>query len=148
MFNQGLDGKRDRPVKRKETKMKKIVLTMVAMLSMTMAFAGNSESDAKAKSADAAVATEANYDMAVSYYSLSQALNLNGEQIDAVEFIHDRFVNEVNKAGKADASVRKELITKAANKELAAMRQVLDKEQYRKYSTLLNITLNNRGLLR
>lgn len=65
-----------------------------------------------------------------------------------MEFIHDRFVNEVNKAGKADASVRKELITKAANKELAAMRQVLDKEQYRKYSTLLNITLNNRGLLR
>ncbi len=126
--------------------MKKIVLTMVAMLSMTMAFAGNTESDAKSKAS--AESTEANYDMAVSYYSLSQALNLNGEQIDAVEFIHDRFVNEVNKAGKADASVRKELITKAANKELAAMRQVLDKKQYRKYSTLLNITLNNRGLLR
>lgn len=148
MFNQGLDGKRDRPVKRKETKMKKIVLTMVAMLSMTMAFAGNSESDAKAKSADAAVATEANYDMGVNYYSLAQALGLYGDQIEVVEFVHDRFVNEMNKAGKADESLRKELVTKAASRELQGMRQVLDKEQFRKFNTLLNVTLNNRGLLK
>ncbi len=128
--------------------MKKIVLTMVAMLSMTMAFAGNSESDAKAKSAHAAVATEANYDMAVNYYSLAQALGLYGDQIEVIEFVHDRFVNEMNKAGKADESLRKELVTKAASRELQGMRQVLDKEQFRKFNTLLNVTLNNRGLLK
>jgi hypothetical protein len=128
--------------------MKKIVLTMVAMLSMTMAFAGNTESDSKVKTAEDGLATEANYNMAVSYYSLSQALGLYGDQIQLVEYIHDRFVNEVNKAGKADASLRKELVSKAATKELQAMRQVLDKEQFRKYNTLLNVTLNNRGLLR
>ena len=118
------------------------------MLSMTMAFAGNSESDAKAKSADAAVATEANYDMAVNYYSLAQALGLYGDQIEVIEFVHDRFVNEMNKAGKADESLRKELVTKAASRELQGMRQVLDKEQFRKFNTLLNVTLNNRGLLK
>ena len=54
----------------------------------------------------------------------------------------------MRKAANAEASERAELVKKAATKELKYMHYVLNEKQYRKYNTLLNLTLENRGLLK
>jgi hypothetical protein len=53
----------------------------------------------------------------------------------------------MNKAGKADESLRKELVTKAASRELQVCVRC-STGAFRKFNTLLNVTLNNRGLLK
>jgi hypothetical protein len=45
--------------------------------------------------------------------------------------------------GKED---RDQMVDKAIKKDLAYMGYILSKQQYRRYLTLLNITLKNRGL--
>ena len=116
--------------------MKKIVLTLAAMMTMSMAFANTENIPA------------ANYDMTVNYSKLATTLELSADQIDAVEAIHDQFINDMRKAANAEASERAELVKKAATKELKYMHYVLNEKQYRKYNTLLNLTLENRGLLK
>lgn len=120
--------------------MKKIVLTVVAVMSMTMTFAA-SENDNNDASANANA-----YRFNVSTYALSRALNLNHDQVDAVEEINRTFAAEMMNASVADSSDREAKIDKAIKKDLAYMRYVLNNRQYREYVKLLNITLNNRGL--
>ena len=122
--------------------MKKIVLTLAAMMTMSMAFA-NTENIPVTEAS-----TAANYDMTVNYSKLATTLELSSDQIDAVEAIHDQFINDMRKAANAEASERAELVKKAATKELKYMHYVLNEKQYRKYNTLLNLTLENRGLLK
>ena len=113
--------------------MKKIVLTVVAVMSMTMAFAAG-ENDNNAANANA-------YKFNVSTYALSRALNLNQDQIDAVEDINRTFATEMMNASVADSSERE-----AIKKDLSYMHYILNNRQYREYVKLLNVTLNNRGL--
>ena len=130
--------------------MKKIVLTLIAILSVTMAFAGEREKNhGKVNNAqEVTVQTmDQNYDMTLNYRKLGSTLGLNGYQMKAVELIHDKFVNEMKDAERAEASDRKELVQEAAGKELKYMRYVLDGDQYDKFATLLNLTLSNRRLL-
>ena len=62
--------------------MKKIVLTLVALLSMNLAYAGTGM---------AAPADEAKvYDMSVNYKKLGMCLGLDYDQMDAVQMIHKR----------------------------------------------------------
>ncbi|MBM6992384.1 MAG: hypothetical protein I3J02_03850 [Prevotella sp.] len=124
--------------------MKKIVLSMVAMMSMTMAFASESEKTPEVTATNMVQ----NYDMRVNYRTLASTLDLNDYQMEAVELIHNKFVNEMKNAETADAAVRQDMVKKAADKELQFMSYVLDGKQYDKYAKLLNLTLNNRGLLK
>ena len=120
--------------------MKKIVLTLAAVMSMTMAFA-TSENDNN----NAATNTNA-YKFNVSTYALSRALNLNYDQIDIVEDINRTFAADMKNASVADSSEREAKIQNAIKKDLSYMRYVLNDRQYREYVKILNITLNNRGL--
>ncbi len=124
--------------------MKKIVLSMAAMMTMTVAFASKSE---KAPEVTATNMVQ-NYDMRVNYRNLASTLDLNDYQREAVELIHNKFVNEMKSAETADASVRQDLVQKAADKELQYMSYVLNGKQYDKFAKLLNLTLSNRGLLK
>ncbi len=136
-------------VKKKE--MKKIVLTLVAMLSMTATFAANGDGNKEngKKTPEVTVANMVqNYDMTLNYSTLGSILQLNDYQMNAVELIHNKFVNEVKSVENADASERQDLVKEAAGKELKYMSYVLNSKQYQKFSTLLNLTLNNRGLLK
>lgn len=118
--------------------MKKIILTMVALLSITSAFAkGEIENEA-----EVAAKYEINFNMG----SLSKALNLDYDQTSAVSDITYMFSSDMSNAAAASGVERKELRTKAINRNLAYMRTVLDKDQYKKYLLLLNTTLVNRGL--
>lgn len=121
------------------------------MMSMTVAFAGNGEKDnAKAvKAAEAAVLdNNQNYDMSVNYDRLASVLGLNSYQEKAMKLIHNQFVDEMKNAGEANSADRKALVEKATGKELKYMSYVLDGDQYDKFDMLLNLTLNNRGLLK
>ena len=115
--------------------MKKIVLTLVALMSMTMTFAENEGMNT----------TEA-YNMTVNMKKLSQALGLTMDQVESVAEVHKTFSSEMMFAAQYGKDERTKMVEKAVNKDLAYMNYILNKDQYRKYVMLLNMTLINRGL--
>ena len=122
-------------IKERVTKMKKIVLTLVALMSMTTTFAENEGMNT----------TEA-YNMTVNMKSLAHALGLTNDQVESVAEVHKTFSTEMMFAAQYGKEERNKMIDKAIKKDLAYMNYILSKEQYRKYLTLLNVTLINRGL--
>lgn len=121
--------------------MKKIVFTLIASMVMTAALADTP------KTTTTNNANAANYDMTVNYNRLAVALNLDGDQIESVKLIHGDYIKAMNAAAKAPEAEKKEMVRKATQKELARLRYVLDRDQYRKYNMLINATLTNRGLI-
>ena len=121
--------------------MKKIVLTVAAVMSMTLAFAaGENDNNNTTTNANA-------YKFNVSTYALSRALNLNYDQVDVVEDINRTFATEMMNASVADNSERDAKVQSAIKEGIFSyMRYVLNDRQYREYVKLLNVTLNNRGL--
>ena len=118
--------------------MKRLFLTVVAVLSMTMTFAENE----KLNNVDNASA----YNMAVNYDRLADFLGLSIDQAEAVQDIHTSFCADMMNAAGANADERESMVKKAVVKDLKYMRYVLTSEQYQKYLMLLNATFNNRGL--
>lgn len=124
--------------------MKKIVLTLVAMLSMTATFAEGTDKASKAK---AATATEdARYEMNINVDALSRTLGLDFDTRRAVSYISDNFSHDMEKVAYANGDDRDKMYKKAINRNLSYMHAVLDGSQYHEYVKLLNTTLNNRGL--
>ena len=115
-----------------------MILTMVAMLSMTMAFAEN-ENAASVNNVEA-------YDMSVNMHKLSEALALNADQVEAVAEIHHTFAAEMMFAAQYNKEERNARVNEAVTKDIKWMRYVLNEKQMHKYLMLLNATLNNRGL--
>lgn len=118
--------------------MKKFFLTLVALMSMTATFAAGEN--------DNTVAEANKYNVSFNLSSLSKTLRLDFDQVRAVADINEMFASDMLNASAASHSERKEMVDKAVKRDLAYMRSVLDKEQYRKYVMLLNTTINNRGL--
>jgi len=110
----------------------------VALLSMTMTFAEN-ENTKNVTNVEA-------YDMSVNMRKLSVALGLTTDQMEAVENIHNTFNAEMQMAAHAEENDRQERVKKAVERDVKWMHYVLNDKQYRTYLTLLNTTLNNRGL--
>ena len=89
--------------------MKKIILTFVALMSMTtIAFAEGE--DAKATNAVAV------YDMTVNYGKLADALGLSMDQLESVEDVHKTFCVEMMNAANASKDERKPMVDKAIEK--------------------------------
>ena len=124
--------------KERKMNMKKIVLTVVAVMSLTMAFAAGEN--------DNNTATTNAYKFNLSTYALSRALNLNQDQVDVVEDINRTFSAEMMNAAVSDSSEREAKVNAPIKKDLSYMHYVLNNSQYREYVKLLNVTLNNRGL--
>ena len=119
--------------------MKKMILMVVAMFSMTMT------SYAENDNANATLNVEA-YDMNVNMRKLAVTLGLTFEQTEAVQDIHSQFCAEMMLAAHSSKDERDTLVEKAVKKDVRYMHYVLDQNQYRKYLLLLNTTLRNRGL--
>ena len=115
--------------------MKKIVLTLVALMSMTTIYAENEGMDT----------TEA-YNMTVNMKNLARTLNLSKDQVESVAEVHKTFSSEMVFAAQYGKEERTKMVDKAINKDLAYMNYILNKDQYHKYVMLLNVTLANRGL--
>ncbi len=118
--------------------MKRLFLTMVAVLSMTMTFAEN-ENAANVDNTEA-------YNMTVNMKKLAQTLGLTKDQMEGVAEIHKTFAAEMMFAAQSKGEERNKMVEKAINKDLAYMDYILNDDQYRKYVMLLNVTLYNRGL--
>jgi len=116
--------------------MKKLMILAVALFSMTTTFAA----DENASAATAA------FNMNVNMNSLSDALGLNIDQVEAVADVHKNFTADMMNAAVAAGDDRKAMIDKAINKDLKYMHVILSNTQYRKYLMLLNVTLVNRGI--
>ena len=124
--------------KRKGKKMKKMILTLVAMLSMTTAFAEGESANS--------VNNMAAYELNVNMNKLSAALNLKDDQKEAVADIHHTFASELIFAAQYSNNDRKALVARAIENDVKWMRYVLNEKQMRTYLRLLNSTMNNRGL--
>ncbi|MBO7116020.1 MAG: hypothetical protein J6V87_03110 [Prevotella sp.] len=118
--------------------MKRLFLTVVAMLSMTLTFAGN-ENMNSVNNAEA-------YNLSVNMGQLSKALALADDQKEAVAEIHKTFCAEMMFATQYGNEEREARMNAAIKKDLGFMNYVLNPDQYRKYVRLLNITMANRGL--
>ena len=119
--------------------MKKLLMTVVALLSMTMAFA----EDENLNSTNSLQA----YKMEVNYYKLGEALDLSSDQLEAVKDIHHEFCANMMSVAAANKEARPAMMKNAINNDLRFMRSVLNKKQYKRYLLLLNTTLVYRGLL-
>ncbi len=115
-----------------------MILTLVAMLSMTMAFA-EGENAASVNNVEA-------YELNVNMNKLSSALDLADDQKEAVADIHHTFASELMFAAQYSNDDRKALVARAIDNDVKWMRYVLNDKQYRTYLVLLNSTINNRGL--
>ena len=118
--------------------MKKIVLMVVAIFTMTTSFAENENNNA--------VNNVQAYDMTVNMRKLAVTLGLTTDQVEAVQDIHTAFCNDMMLAANAPSDERKELVDQAVKKDARYMHYILNDKQYKKYLMLLNATLVNRGL--
>ena len=115
-----------------------MILTMVAMLSMTTAFA-EGENAASVENMEA-------YELNINMNKLSKALNLADDQKEAVEDIHHTFASELKFAAEYGKNDRKAYVNRAIENNVKWMRYVLNDDQMHTYLMLLNTTVNNRGL--
>lgn len=118
--------------------MKRLFMTVVAVLTMTMTFAENENTN----SVNAANA----YDMSLNVRRLGETLGLTLDQMETVADIHNAFCGEMMMASQAGKDDRRSLIDAAVDRDLKYMKYVLTPAQYAKYAVLLETTLVNRGL--
>lgn len=118
--------------------MKRLFLTVMAVLSMAVTFAENEEFNT--------VSNANAYRMSVNYDKLAYALGLTLDQKEAVQDIHSEFCADMLNAGAASPEERKVMVDKALKKDLKHMRGILSDSQYHTYLMLLNTTIVNHGL--
>ena len=120
--------------------MKNIILTIVAMLMMTTAFAEN-ENTTEVSNLEA-------YDMNINMNKLSNALNLSEDQKEAVENIHYVFNTEMMYAAKYGSTDRDAIVKRAIDTDIKRMSYVLNDTQMHKYMEILKSTIRNRGIVK
>ena len=116
--------------------MKKIILTVVATMMMTISFAETTNTSA-VKNVEEAGLT---FDLR----RLAVTLDLTDNQMDAVKVISDNFNDELISASTARRFQRHALIQQAIRKDAKQMRNVLNDKQFNTYMQLLGATLQNR----
>ncbi len=133
--------------------MKRLYFTVVALLGMTMTFAGNKNditTTGNNNNAETAVTTkndnQALYDISYNLRRLGETLGLTIDQMNSVEVLNRKFRIDMNNAGQADKAERSSMLNEAVAKDRRYMSYVLTPEQLEKYETLINTTLENRGL--
>ncbi len=111
--------------------MKKIVLTMVAMMAFTFSFAETKN---------------ARFDMSCDMHRLYVLLDLNEEQMEAVETIHNCFNNEIQLLATKRGPWLRHQVRQAVRKDAYQMKRVLNDKQFNTYMQLLVTTLHNKHL--
>ena len=119
--------------------MKKIVLSVITVMTFAMGYAETTESNRINRQ-------PVNYDMSFDMHRLAAKLDLDANQMEAVQVIQDCFNDEVQDAATSRGLQRRHLIHQAVRKDAHQMRQVLNDEQFDTYMKLLGVTLRNKGL--
>ena len=116
--------------------MKKIVLTVVAAMTMIV---GNAKTQNTT-----AVGNVENYGITFDMRRLAVTLDLTYDQMEAVKVITDNLNEDLTSAATARRFERHVLVDKALRKDAHNMRNVLNDKQYNTYMKLLGATLQNR----
>lgn len=117
--------------------MKRIILTIA--MSFMLLFTANAENNSTNN-------TEA-YSITVNTERLANALGANEDQKECIDNIMGIFSAQLeNTKFEVSDSARNRMLDNTVDMNINYMRQVLNPTQYRKYLTILNSTLNNRGL--
>lgn len=125
-------------VKRRK-KMKKISLLFVVSLLVSATCFGETNK--------ASVSGTTSWSWTVNASRLSRCLELNSAQYDEVTMACEYFADKLLKAANSKKEdLRSALVKKAVLGNLKLMREALNTEQYKKYISLLNLTLQNKGL--
>ena len=116
--------------------MKKIILTVVATMMMTISYAETNKVNA-VKNVD-------NSGLTFDLNRLAATLDLTDYQMEAVKIISDNFNDDLISATTATRFQRHALIQQAIRKDAKQMRNVLNDKQFNTYMQLLGVTLQNR----
>ena len=93
--------------------MKKIVFTLAALMTMTLAFA-----EGETKTNAAVAAEQAKYEMNINVSALARTLRLDADAIDAVSYISDYLKKDIKKPGAAEDEDGDKLYKKAIRHNL------------------------------
>jgi hypothetical protein len=87
------------------------------------------------------------YDVKVNAKKLGDCLQLSSDQYDAVEAVVNELSSDLMFAAVQNGEATRKAITKnLLDKNIKYMSYILNKEQMHKYLTVLNVTMNNRGI--
>ena len=130
--------------------MKKIILTLVAMMTMSFSYAETESFRAENNVENFMINFMKNqdkrFDMSCDMRRLAVTLDLNDRQIEFVEAIHNTFCNEMESVSTARGPQRRHLVHEAVRKDIYQMQRVLNDKQFDTYMTLLGATLKNKHL--
>lgn len=118
--------------------MKKVFMTLVAVMAVSVSMIAAPKAEKNAEPTQ--------YTIDFNSHSIARYLSMSNDQVADMERIHDNFSREMKKAEKADDANRDKLTKKAILRDMSYMRSILSDSQFRKYRTVLNATLTNRGI--
>lgn len=121
--------------------MKKIILTVVAAMTMTLGFA-----ETKNNQAEQVQSVEISFDLSFDVRRLADKLQLTSEQIEAVQVISDNLNRELATAAQTPGFGQMIQTEKAINKDVRHMRRILNDKQYNTYMMLLGTTIRNQRM--
>lgn len=120
--------------------MKKVLFMLVMMFTMSVNMFAEDNNTTE-------IERVKKYDVKVNTTRLADYLGLSRDQFDAVENVTDEFSNDLMFAAVECNDNNRMAVTKnAIEKNVKNMRYVLTEEQMKKYLTVLNATMNNRGI--
>lgn len=86
------------------------------------------------------------YEFKFNHRRLACVLDMSLDQMEMSESIWNQFFNEMMLAATIEnEESRDKSVSEAVKRNVRYMRYILNDEQYRKYLTLFNLTLQNRG---
>lgn len=86
------------------------------------------------------------YDFKVNYRRLATTLEMSLDQMEMSETVLNELANDMLFASSMESDESKnKIVSNAVKKNIRYMGYILNKEQYKKYITLLNLTLQNKG---
>jgi len=118
--------------------MKKIILTVVAAMTMTLGFAETKNNQA--------VQNVETFDLSFDVRRLADKLQLTSEQIEAVQAISNSLNRELAEASQTKGFGQMIQTEKAISKDVRHMRRILNDKQYNTYMMLLGTTIRNQRM--
>jgi len=86
------------------------------------------------------------YDFKVNYRRLATTLEMSLDQMEMSETVLNELASDMLFASSMESDESKnKIVSNAVKKNIRYMGYILNKEQYKKYITLLNLTLQNKG---
>ena len=87
-----------------------------------------------------------NYNVNMNMRSLTRFLLLDEQQASVMAYASDNLIYDLRKAGNEKEVKQPAAVREAVTRNLKLAHNILDDKQYRDYLTVLNRTLNNKGL--